>query len=87
VHCVEIFLAGASESRAQHSTIYTINIYIKQELDLLTDEDVIYKLIGPVLIKQDLHDAKQTVKARAKHFQKKMYLNTCCEWCGWIELD
>lgn len=35
-----------------------------QELDLNQEEDAVYKLIGPALIKQDLDEAKSNVAKR-----------------------
>uniref|UniRef100_A0A7S2UHU7 Prefoldin subunit 6 n=1 Tax=Attheya septentrionalis TaxID=420275 RepID=A0A7S2UHU7_9STRA len=40
------------------------NEMVKQELDLLDDSSTIYKQVGPVLMKNDLDDAKQTVEQR-----------------------
>ena len=41
------------------------NEMVKQELDLLNDStDQVYKLVGPVLLKNDTDDAKQTVDQR-----------------------
>jgi prefoldin beta subunit len=40
------------------------NEMVKQELDLLDDSSTIYKQVGPVLLKNDLDDAKQTVEQR-----------------------
>lgn len=37
---------------------------VKQELDLLDESSVIYKIVGPVLMRNDLDDAKQTVEKR-----------------------
>lgn len=37
---------------------------MKNELDLLKDDGEVFKLIGPVLIKQDLEEAKQNVGKR-----------------------
>ena len=34
------------------------NNIVKSELELLDDEDVVYKLIGPILVQQDISDAK-----------------------------
>jgi len=44
------------------------NEMVKQELDLL-DEDsaTVYKMVGPVLMKNDLDDAKQTVEKRLEY--------------------
>jgi len=40
------------------------NEMVKQELDLLDDSANVYKMVGPVLMKNDLDDAKQTVEKR-----------------------
>ena len=40
------------------------NEMVKQELDLLHDSAHVYKMVGPVLMKNDLDDAKQTVEKR-----------------------
>ena len=43
-----------------------------QELDLLEEDAVVYKLVGPVLVKQDLTDAKATVQKRLDYITKEM---------------
>jgi len=40
------------------------NEMVKQELSLLDDSSQVYKMIGPVLMKNDTEDAKQTVDQR-----------------------
>jgi prefoldin beta subunit len=40
------------------------NEMVLQELDLLTEDSAVYKMIGPVLIKQDNEDSVQTVRKR-----------------------
>eukprot|EP00591_Stephanopyxis_turris_P011354 CAMPEP_0195528906 /NCGR_PEP_ID=MMETSP0794_2-20130614/31266_1 /TAXON_ID=515487 /ORGANISM="Stephanopyxis turris, Strain CCMP 815" /LENGTH=139 /DNA_ID=CAMNT_0040660117 /DNA_START=80 /DNA_END=499 /DNA_ORIENTATION=+ len=40
------------------------NQMVKQELDLLDDSANVYKMVGPVLMKNDVDDAKQTVEKR-----------------------
>lgn len=42
----------------------TENDMVKQELSFLSDASLVYKMLGPVLIKQDLEDAQQTVSKR-----------------------
>ncbi len=37
---------------------------MKEELDLATEDNTIYKLIGPALVKQDLSEAKANVEKR-----------------------
>lgn len=44
-----------------------------QELDVLEEDATVYKLIGPVLVKQDLSEAKQTVEKRLDYIRKEMY--------------
>ena len=40
------------------------NEMVKQELALLNNDDDVYKMVGPVLLKQDLDEAKSTVNKR-----------------------
>ena len=40
------------------------NEMVKQELGLLSDNAVVYKMVGPVLLKNELDDAKMTVNKR-----------------------
>ncbi|VDK84714.1 unnamed protein product [Litomosoides sigmodontis] len=51
-------------NRQQLEGQLTENNLVKTELDLLEDGAMVYKLIGPVLIKQDLTEAKQNVEKR-----------------------
>jgi len=43
------------------------NEMVKQELDMLDDTSIVYKMVGPVLTKNDLDDAKQTVEKRLEY--------------------
>lgn len=43
-----------------------------QELDLLDSTNAVYKLIGPVLVKQDLDEAKSTVAKRLEYINGEM---------------
>lgn len=43
-----------------------------QELDLLEDDAPVFKLIGPVLMKQDLEEAKQNVAKRLELIEREM---------------
>lgn len=38
----------------------------KEEVDLLEDDAVIYKLIGPLMVPQELKEVKETIKGRLK---------------------
>ncbi|KZC11102.1 PREDICTED: prefoldin subunit 6 isoform X2 [Dufourea novaeangliae] len=48
------------------------NIAVKKELDLLKSQDDVFKLIGPVLIKQDLEEAKQNVSKRMEYISSEL---------------
>ncbi|KAK1122624.1 hypothetical protein K0M31_009067 [Melipona bicolor] len=48
------------------------NIAVKKELDLLKSEDDVFKLIGPVLIKQDVEEAKQNVAKRMEYITSEL---------------
>ncbi|XP_031443024.1 prefoldin subunit 6 [Clupea harengus] len=45
----------------------TENNIVKEELGLLDAQNIVYKLIGPVLVKQDLDEAKATVAKRLEY--------------------
>ncbi|KAF0684118.1 Aste57867_23905 [Aphanomyces stellatus] len=48
------------------------NSMVKQELDLLDDNAKVFKLVGPVLLKQDTSEAKSNVSKRLEFIQKEM---------------
>ncbi|XP_012280178.1 prefoldin subunit 6 [Orussus abietinus] len=48
------------------------NVVVKEELDLLSPESEVFKLIGPVLIKQDLNEAKQNVAKRVEYISAEL---------------
>lgn len=41
-------------------------------MDLLEDDAVVYKMMGPVLVKQDLSEAKLTVSKRLDYINKEV---------------
>ncbi|XP_019198159.1 PREDICTED: prefoldin subunit 6 [Ipomoea nil] len=55
---------------------YTIqlgeNELVLKELDLLNEEANVYKLIGPVLVKQDLAEARANVKKRIEYISAEL---------------
>ncbi|KAM3180984.1 hypothetical protein ACTXT7_015244 [Hymenolepis weldensis] len=51
------------------------NENVDKDLEVLTDDNKIYKLIGPVLVEQSLSDARDTVKKRLKFIQDEMKRN------------
>lgn len=46
-----------------------------QEMDLLEDDAVVYKLIGPVLVHQELSEARQTVEKRLDYISKELWVS------------
>ena len=49
------------------------NNIVKSELALLDDEDIVYKLIGPILVQQDISDAKLQVDSRIEIINKEIH--------------
>ena len=49
-----------------------LKLRLLQELDRLEDGAEVFKLIGPVLIKQELSEAKQNVQKRIDYISKEM---------------
>lgn len=43
-----------------------------QEFAGLDDDAKVYKLVGPVLLKQDTSEAKSTVESRLEYIEKEM---------------
>lgn len=57
---------------------------ILQEMDLLEDDAVVYKLIGPALIKQEVTEAKDTVSKRLEYIAREMWvIANECKYCLW----
>ncbi|CAI8022855.1 Prefoldin subunit 6 [Geodia barretti] len=58
-------------SRMQLDTQVNENKTVKEELDRLEEGAVLYKLVGPVLVKQELSEAKLTVEKRLTYITKE----------------
>lgn len=48
---------------------------------MLEEGAVVYKLIGPVLVQQELSEAKQTVNKRLEYIKKEMSVDTILYSC------
>ncbi|KAF8167783.1 Prefoldin [Crassisporium funariophilum] len=57
-------LSKAVEARQRLDAQFSENELVKKEFAQLTPENAVYKLIGPVLVKQDQGDAKSNVETR-----------------------
>ena len=52
------------------------NKCVLDELKLLGPENKVYKLYGPVLVKQDLEDSRQNVTKRIEYISKELKIST-----------
>jgi chaperonin cofactor prefoldin len=59
-------------------------------MDLLNDDSVVFKLVGPVLVKQEVDDAKLNVTNRLKFINAELYVDPIrhctamrCDAMGW----
>ncbi|KAI9034327.1 Prefoldin [Hyaloraphidium curvatum] len=62
----------AVATRTQLESQLNENEMVKKEFDLLDDEATVFKLIGPVLVKQDLVEAKTNVDKRIEFITNNM---------------
>ncbi|KAL2077152.1 hypothetical protein ACEWY4_026656 [Coilia grayii] len=60
-------LSKSMSARQKLEAQLTENNIVKEELDLLDSQNIVYKLIGPVLVKQDPDEAKATVAKRLEY--------------------
>lgn len=51
------------------------NKVVQEELDIIEPDGNVYKLIGPVLVKQDLEEAKQNVGKRIEYITAELKRN------------
>ncbi|CAH8850252.1 unnamed protein product [Trichobilharzia szidati] len=56
----------------QLSTQLSENENVMEDLGFLNESNTIYKLVGPVLIKQDLSEAKETVSKRINYINSEI---------------
>lgn len=83
---IEVFKELQEEVQNLRGDIQTLlqqqneNHMVKQELDLLDDSSNVYKMVGPVLLRNDLDDAKQTVEKRLEYIgNERSKLETALE--------
>ncbi|KAL6058107.1 Prefoldin subunit 6 [Balamuthia mandrillaris] len=65
-------IAKKQNTQAQLTAQLKENELVKQELELVEDESNIYKLIGPVLVKQDKQEAVANVGKRIDFIQNEL---------------
>eukprot|EP00043_Microstomoeca_roanoka_P001303 m.32006 g.32006 ORF g.32006 m.32006 type:complete len:126 (-) comp10744_c0_seq1:449-826(-) len=59
-------------TREQLQTQLSENTHVKEELDLVKEGDVVYKLMGPALVKQDLPEARTNVAKRLEYIEAEI---------------
>ncbi|KAH8668935.1 Prefoldin [Xylariales sp. PMI_506] len=65
-------LQEAVTSRQKLQAQKTENLGVEKEFERLKDGEGIYKLVGPVLLKQDKVEAESTVKGRLEFIGKEL---------------
>lgn len=62
------------EARQKLESQQQENESVQEEFNSLDDESNIYKLVGPVLLKQDKTEALMAVNGRLEFIEKEMYV-------------
>ncbi|KAG6818035.1 hypothetical protein H0H87_009190 [Tephrocybe sp. NHM501043] len=65
-------LSSAVEARQRLDAQLSENELVKKEFALLTPENRVFKLVGPVLIKQDQADAKGNIETRLEFIRSEI---------------
>ncbi|CAK5264552.1 unnamed protein product [Mycena citricolor] len=65
-------LSNTVEARQKLDAQLGENELVKKEFDQLTPNDVVYKQVGPVLVKQDQADAKNNVQTRLEFIKSEI---------------
>ncbi|KAI0033864.1 Prefoldin [Vararia minispora EC-137] len=65
-------LSAAVESRQRLDAQLSENELVKKEFAVLTPNNTVYKLIGPVLVRQDPADARATVDKRLEFIRSEI---------------
>ncbi|SPQ24513.1 0b6badb8-18c8-4ea8-a315-80ddebbc526e [Thermothielavioides terrestris] len=65
-------LQDAVQSRQRLEAQKQENLGVQKEFDKLKEGETIYKLIGPVLLKQEKTEAESTVKGRLEFIDKEI---------------
>lgn len=65
-------LGELSEKLQTFESQFNENKMVKKELELLTSGDKVYKLVGPVLLRQETEEAKTNVAKRIEFIQNEL---------------
>ncbi|KAI8996217.1 Prefoldin beta-like protein, partial [Trametes punicea] len=69
---IQAELATVVEARQKLEAQLSENELVKKEFAQLTEENTVYKLVGPVLVKQDQAEAKQNVDTRLEFIKSEI---------------
>jgi len=69
---IETDLSNAIEARQRLDIQLTENEQVQKEFGTLTVDNEVYKLIGPVLVKQDQTEAKSNVEKRLEYIRNEI---------------
>jgi prefoldin beta subunit len=69
---IQIEMQAAVEKQAQFEAQKNENSLVKAELDALKDGESVYKLMGTVLVRQDVSEAKSLVNGRLEFITKEL---------------
>ncbi|KAF8349777.1 Prefoldin beta-like protein [Amanita rubescens] len=69
---LQLDLSNAVEARRKLEAQLSENELVKKEFEKLTPDNTVYKLIGPVLVKQDQSDAKNNVETRLEFIKSEI---------------
>ncbi|XP_067321090.1 prefoldin subunit 6 isoform X2 [Anolis sagrei] len=67
-------ISKCMSSRQKLEAQLTENNIVQEELGFLDASNAVFKLIGPVLVKQDMEEAKATVGKRLEYIAGEIYL-------------
>ena len=70
--CIEKEQSKIRVAISNYENKKTENNIVKKELGLLDEEDIVYKLIGPILVQQETSDAKIQVDSRIEMINKEI---------------
>lgn len=65
-------MQGAIDARQKLESQQTENMAVQKEFNDLADDANIYRLVGPILLKQDKTEAKSTVDGRLDYIGKEI---------------
>eukprot|EP00271_Cylindrocystis_brebissonii_P021543 TRINITY_DN7767_c0_g1_i1.p2 TRINITY_DN7767_c0_g1~~TRINITY_DN7767_c0_g1_i1.p2 ORF type:complete len:128 (+),score=38.83 TRINITY_DN7767_c0_g1_i1:1217-1600(+) len=72
VRAIQKDISKSHQLTQQYQLQLTENQMVEKELERLEDDAVVYKLIGPVLVRQDLLEAKANVAKRLEYIAAEM---------------